>query len=121
MVAQYLQIQGTLHGPSKDELLVSIFRNLHENTCIINENSPLHSDDVVLEILAFKIGDSSLYVEDKTDFLNAVSVFWNDFLEEKKGQSKTLLLEHEIDMNDVSPYDPSQFLIARYMISRYES
>jgi hypothetical protein len=24
-------------------------------------------------------------------------------------------------MNDVSPYDPSQFLIARYMISRYES
>jgi hypothetical protein len=54
-IPEYLWRQGTLYDPSNDELVMSPFPNLPEDTYLVNAIPSVNSDENISEILAVKV------------------------------------------------------------------
>jgi hypothetical protein len=105
---------------------MSPFPNFPEKTYIVNEIPPVVSDENVSEILAVKVEESHLNLEEKEELFNNVSLFSDVFIEGIKGLPQTPPLEYKIELNDTSPskskpYNLGPILeeIARRQIQEY--
>ena len=92
-IPEYLWRQGTLYDSSNDELVMSPFPNLSEDTYLVNEIPPVNSDENVSEILAVMVEESHLDLEEKEELLNIVSLFSDVFIERIKSLPQYPLLD----------------------------
>ena len=70
---------------------------------LVNEIPPVNSGENVSEIIALKVEESHLNLEEKEELLNTVSVFSDVSIEGIQGLPQTPLLRYKIELNGTSP------------------
>jgi hypothetical protein len=114
-IPEYLWRQETLYDPSNDELVMSPFPNLPEDTYLVNEIPPVNSNENVCEILAVKVEESHLDLEEREELLNTVSLFSDVSIEGIKDLTQTPLLQYKIELNDTSPLKSKHYNLGRIL------